>query len=188
MNTYEFAWIITLARGIQPGAVPHAGYHSTQPEEGRDAMMRMLAACTLALAAGSAWAADEEVLPEGADVPRLGEAIILDHRPQARMISDTTCELIAAAFKPDGSLMLKGEGYVQLYRWGTREPIDTIEPREDGLVVAFFEARPGERVLGRSAIPHPRRRGNWILGNSIPSTCHGGGAMVQDPQQMPPDN
>lgn len=113
------------------------------------------------------------VYPPGADVPPLGSAFVLPHAPQARMIDGSSlCELIAGVL-PRGHRESGVAGGLYLYRWGAQEPFLHVATREDGLLIAHFEARPNERVLGRAYYRHPRN-GQWIWTLRVPTTCRAG--------------
>lgn len=133
---------------------------------------RTFAAAVISLVFSFASAASEPPrYPPGSDVPPPGSAFILPHAPQARMIDGTTtCELIAGLRARNGDVLAGG---VHLFRWGQHEPFMHVATREDGLLVAHFEARPNETVIGAAYHWHPRsRRAMWMPRQR--TTCRAG--------------
>ena len=149
-----------------------------------------------ALGTAAAVASDEPVYPEGADVPPLGEAVVENFVPQARMINEDTCELIAAIRGPEGHIMREGEGELLLYRQHRRSGFGRStpafargEPRSDGLVVVFFKARPNELITGR-AMARTHGATDSVsapvqVGPPIRTTCRSGHSSLGSPTRIP---
>lgn len=113
-----------------------------------------------------AWA---PVLADEPPVPLLSpeEVAALDGSI-ARMIDDSTCELVSPVTYGKGQVVAGAN--VALYRAGKRKPFMRAVTREDGVYVARFPASPGEAVYAR-AYRVDRLTGNVTFGNAAKSVC-----------------
>lgn len=116
-----------------------------------------------------------EAAYEAEDVPLYTpeDAWRLAHAPESHMIDATTCERVEGAFLPDasGQRLIVSGGHTALFREGRRgTPFLRVRTRQDGVYVARFPARPGERIEARGYILEPRTR-RFIYGEPTYAVC-----------------
>lgn len=141
-----------------------------------------LLACALFSMSAAARAQQAGALPADADVPPPGYAYVLPIPPQARMLEDgTTCELIAGILTHAGEPV---DGGVLLYRDRSSRHFRELSTREDGLVIAHFDAEPNEIVLGR-AYWREMRGMDVRYGPRISTQCRSGNVSLGEPNRVP---
>lgn len=113
------------------------------------------------------------------------EAMQFHLSPKAWMVDATTCERVSGVVRPDGRLTGAGSG-VLLYRQDNPgRPFMKATTREDGVYVARFAARPGERVLSRAFVRDPRS-GKTVYGRTTVVECSDNAVAVGDVSQVTP--
>jgi len=127
--------------------------------------------------------ADEDEMPELS----VEQALALHQEPRAWMVDAVTCERVSAVTDPHGRLVGAGGG-VALYRQeNPRRPFMRVTTRKDGAYVARFPASPGEVIISRAFVRHPRTNQS-VYGRATEVVCVDqdvavGEVSVVDPQE-----
>jgi hypothetical protein len=106
------------------------------------------------------------------DMPSLSvsEALALHQAPKAWMVNPVTCERVSAVTDAAGRLIGEGGG-VALYRQEKPDrPFMRITTRTDSAYVARFPASPGEVIISRAYVRHPRTN-QYVYGRATEVVC-----------------
>lgn len=117
------------------------------------------------------------------------EALALHQAPKAWMVDEVTCERVSAVTDAGGRLVGEGGG-VALYRQEQPDkPFMRVTTRRDSAYVARFPASPGEVIISRAYVRHPRTN-QTVFGKQTEVVCTDNqvaiGELVTTPQDEAP--